>query len=73
MKNDKKIIVGNWKMNFDMHEASLYLKKLSDTIKVHRDVEIILAPSILSIQSLSLQVNLRQFKLAAHIKLPFLR
>ena len=65
MKNDKKIIVGNWKMNFNTHEASLYLKKLADSIKVRRDVEVILAPSIMSIQSLSLQVNLRQFKLAA--------
>lgn len=65
MTNDKKIIVGNWKMNFDMHEASLYLNKLAGIIKVHRDVEVILAPSTLSLQSLSLQVNLRQFKLAA--------
>ncbi len=65
MAHDKKIIVGNWKMNLDMHEASLYLHKLSQIVKVHRDVEVILAPTTLSLQSLSLQVNLRQFKLAA--------
>jgi triosephosphate isomerase len=64
MAHDKKIIVGNWKMNLDMHEASLYLHKLSQLVKTHRDVEVILAPTTLSLQSLSLQVNLRQFKLA---------
>jgi len=52
-------------MNLNMHEASLYLNKLSSMIKIHRDVEIILAPSIFTLQSLSMQVNLRQFKLAA--------
>ncbi len=65
MAQDKKIIVGNWKMNLNVHEASLYLHRLSKLIKVHRDVEVVLAPSILTLQSLSLQVNLRQFKLAA--------
>lgn len=66
MKNDKKkLIIGNWKMNFNMHEASLYLHKLSKLVKPRKDVEVILAPTILCLQSLSLQVNLRQFKLAA--------
>lgn len=63
--HDKKIIVGNWKMNLNMHESSLYLHKLSCLVKNHRDVEVVLAPSIFTLQSLSLQVNLRQFKLAA--------
>ncbi len=63
--HDKKIIVGNWKMNFNVHEASLFLHKLSNLVKTHRDVEVILAPNMLTLQSLSLQVNLRQFKLAA--------
>lgn len=62
---DKKIIVGNWKMNFNMQEASLYLHTLSKIISTRRNVEVILAPSVLCLQSLSLQVNLRQFKLAA--------
>ncbi|NCQ53869.1 triose-phosphate isomerase [Candidatus Saccharibacteria bacterium CG11_big_fil_rev_8_21_14_0_20_41_19] len=65
MAHDKKIIVGNWKMNLDVHEASLYLYQLSKLVKVHRDVEVVLAPTVLTLQSLSLQVNLRQFKLAA--------
>ena len=52
-------------MNFTPGEASLYLQRLSDKIHHGRDIEVILAPSSISLQSLSLQVNRRQFKLAA--------
>lgn len=65
MARDKTIIIGNWKMNLNVQEASLYLHKLADQIKVRRDVEVILAPTTLTLQSLSMQVNRRQFKLAA--------
>lgn len=61
----KKLIVGNWKMNLTMHEASLYLHKLAEMAPSHRDVEAVLAPTMLTLQGLSLQVNRRQFKLAA--------
>ena len=61
----KKLIIGNWKMNFNMHEASLYLHKLMNTLPSHRDVEVVLAPTILTLQSLSLQINRRIAKLAA--------
>jgi len=62
---DKKLIAGNWKMNLTMQEASLYLHELSNRVKSHRNVEIVLAPTMLTLQSLSLQVDHRQFKLAA--------
>lgn len=64
MARDKKLIVGNWKMNLNTHEASLYLHKLSDMVKIRRDVEVVVAPTLLALQSLSLQVDRRQFKLA---------
>ncbi|MET0980428.1 MAG: triose-phosphate isomerase [Candidatus Saccharimonadales bacterium] len=64
MARDKKLIIGNWKMNLNTHEASLYLHKLAQTVAVHRDVEVILAPTLLTLQSLSLQIDRRQFKLA---------
>jgi len=60
----KKLIVGNWKMNLSVHEASLYLHKISEMIPVRRDVDVVLAPTLLALQPLSLQVNRRQFKLA---------
>ncbi len=52
-------------MNLNMHEASLYVHQLSKLVKNHRDVEVVLAPTALTLQSLSLQINYRQFKLAA--------
>jgi triosephosphate isomerase len=61
----KKLIVGNWKMNLNMHEASLYVHKLAKTVPVHNDVEVVLCPNLLTLQSLSLQINHRQFKLGA--------
>lgn len=65
MAGRKKLIVGNWKMNLNIHEASLYVHKLSQTIKSHRNVEVVIAPTSLAMQSISLQIDRRQFKLAA--------
>jgi len=61
----KTYIIANWKMNFTPGEASLFLHKLAEKVKVSRDIQMILAPSLVSLQTLSLQVNRRQFKLAA--------
>lgn len=61
----KKLIIGNWKMHLNTHQASLLLHKLSTLIPVKRGVEVVLAPNALVVQSLSLQVDSRQFKLAA--------
>lgn len=64
MTTRKKLIVANWKMNFTVHEASLFVHKLAGMVPVHRDVEVVLAPTLLALQTLSLQVDRRQFKLA---------
>lgn len=61
----KIIIVGNWKMHLTTQEASLLVKRLNDRIDVHRDIEVVLAPSMLSLQPLSLEIDHRKFKLAA--------
>lgn len=61
----KKLIIGNWKMNLGVGEASLYLHKLSEMIPAQRTVDVVVAPTMLTLQSLSLQINRRQFKLAA--------
>ena len=65
MARDKRLIIGNWKMNMTVHEASLYLHSLSKKVRNRRDVEVVLAPTMLAVQTLSVQVNYRQFKLAA--------
>lgn len=61
----KTLIVGNWKMYHNTHQASLLLHHLSNKVKTHQDVEVVLCPNFLVLQSLSLQVNHRQFKLGA--------
>lgn len=61
----KTYIIGNWKMNLNIHQASLYVHKLEEKIEVHKDIQVILAPSFLALPTLSLQVKKRQFKLAA--------
>lgn len=64
-KDNDKIVIGNWKMNLNVQESSLYLNKLANLIQTHRDVKVILAPSMIALQTLSLQVNYHEFKLAA--------
>ena len=61
----KKLIIGNWKMNLSIGESSLLLNRLSKLVEVHRDVEVVLAPTTLALQPNALQVDYRQFKLAA--------
>ncbi|MDB5175435.1 MAG: tpiA [Candidatus Saccharibacteria bacterium] len=61
----KKLIIGNWKMHLNTHDASVLVHRLHITIPVHRSVEVVLAPSMLSLQPLSLEIDRRQFKLAA--------
>jgi triosephosphate isomerase len=62
---NKTLIVGNWKMHLNAHEASLLVHRLNDRIKIHHDIEIVLAPSLLTLQPLSLQIDRRKFRLAA--------
>ncbi|MDZ7786517.1 MAG: triose-phosphate isomerase [Candidatus Saccharibacteria bacterium] len=61
----KKIIVGNWKMHLNTSQASLLLHRLHERIKIHRDVEVVLAPNTLVLQPLSMQLDRRKFRLAA--------
>jgi len=61
----KKIIVGNWKMHLNVHQSSLLLHQLNQHIKVHRNIEVVLAPSMLALQPLSLEIDRRKFRLAA--------
>jgi triosephosphate isomerase len=61
----KKLIVGNWKMNLNVHEASVLLSKLAASVPISRGVEAVLCPTFLALQPLSLQIDHRQFKLGA--------
>src|SRR3989338_6575402 len=61
----KLLIVGNWKMYLNASQASLLVHRLQERIKIRRDIEVVLAPSMLVLQPLSVQIGRRKFRLAA--------
>lgn len=61
----KTLLVANWKMNLNTSQASMLLHRLQERTRIHRDIEIVLAPSMLVLQPLSVQLDRRKFRLAA--------
>lgn len=61
----RTLIVGNWKMHNNTYQASLLVHRLHERIRIYRDIEVVLAPSLLHLQPLSLQIDRRKFRLAA--------
>jgi triosephosphate isomerase len=61
----RTLIVGNWKMNLNTHEASLLVKRLNDHIPIYRDIEVVLAPNMMLLQPISREIDHRKFRLAA--------
>ena len=59
------MIAANWKEHLNVSQSSLLVHRLHERIKVHRDVEIVLAPTMLALQPLSMQIDRRKFRLAA--------
>lgn len=66
----KSYIVGNWKMNFSVGESSVYLHKLLQRTRAFRDIEVIVAPSLVALQPLSLQVDRKKIRLSAQTANP---
>lgn len=63
--NKRTLVIANWKMHLNTSQASLLLHRLHERIKIHRNVEVVLAPSMLVLQPLSMQIDRRKFRLAA--------
>lgn len=61
----RTLVVANWKMNLNTSQASVLLHRLHERIQIRRDVEVVLAPSHLVLQPLSMQMDRRKFRLAA--------
>jgi triosephosphate isomerase len=61
----KTLVVANWKMHLNTHQASTLLHRLQEHIPAHRDIEVVLAPSMLVLQPLSVEMDRRKFRLAA--------
>ncbi len=57
-------------MNFTVGESSVYLHKLSARIHAYRDIEVVVAPSLVALQPLSLQIDRKKLRLAAQTANP---
>lgn len=64
-KTNRILVIGNWKMNLNVSQASLLVARLDKHIKAHKDVEVVLAPNTLALQPVSVQIDRRKFRLAA--------
>ena len=61
----RMLIVGNWKMHLNASQASLLVHRLEENVHIYRDIEVVLAPPMLTLQPLSVQLDRRKFRLAA--------
>lgn len=61
----KTLLVANWKMHLNTSQASMLLHRLQERTRIQRGIEIVLAPSMLTLQPLSVQLDRRKFRLAA--------
>ena len=59
------LVIGNWKMHLNTSQASLLVHRLQKVVPVYRNVEAVLAPSLLTLQPVSLEVDRRRFRLAS--------
>lgn len=62
--------MGNWKMNFSVGESSVYLHKLLQRTRAFRDIEVVVAPSLVALQPLSLQTDRKKIRIAAQTANP---
>lgn len=52
-------------MNNNVHQASVLVDRLDQHIEAHKNIEVVLAPTVLALQPISVQLNRRKFRLAA--------
>lgn len=61
----KFLIVGNWKMNLNPHEASLLVHHLGQKIEADRNVRVVLCPPFIDLYPLSRELDTKKFKLGS--------
>ena len=60
-----KLVVANWKMNLNLHQASLLINRLDSKLSIHRDTEVVIAPNYLCLQPISQEIDRRKIRLAS--------
>lgn len=63
--SSRTLLVANWKMNLNVSQASFLVHRLQERTRIHRGIELVLAPSMLALQPMSMQIDRRKFRLAA--------
>jgi triosephosphate isomerase (TIM) len=61
----KKLIVGNWKMNFNPAEASLLVNRLDQKVEVDPNVTVVFCPPFIDLYPISKELNHKKFKLGS--------
>ncbi|MDF2460837.1 MAG: tpiA [Candidatus Saccharibacteria bacterium] len=59
------LIVGNWKMNLNPHDASVLVHRLNEKIEAKEGTEIVLCAPFIDLYPLSKEINHKKFKLGA--------
>lgn len=52
-------------MHMNVSQASLFVHRLQERTRIHRDIEVVLSPTMLALQPMSMQIDRRKFRLAA--------
>lgn len=61
----KRLIVGNWKMNLDPHEASLLVHRLEEKLKASKDVEVVICPPFIDLYPISRELDKTKLSLGS--------
>ena len=61
----KTIIVANWKMHCDPHEASLLVHRLNEAIDHHANTTVVLCPPFIDLYSVAKDMDHKKFKLGS--------
>jgi triosephosphate isomerase len=60
----KKLIVANWKMHFNPHEAELLIHKLNKA-EIASNIEVVLCPPFIDLQAVARSIDAKKYKLGA--------
>ncbi|MBW3538621.1 triose-phosphate isomerase [Candidatus Parcubacteria bacterium] len=61
----EKLVVANWKMNLNPHQASLLVHRLDQKVTAGRSVEVVLCPPFVDLYPVARDRNPKKFKLGA--------
>ncbi len=61
----KRLIVGNWKMNFNPNEASQLVKRLEDKITPSDDTEVVICPPFIDLYPIARDLDRKKLRLGS--------